>query len=717
MKHKTSRILNRILALIIAAGICLPIVFTAWQMGFFTKEPKVAVQIQAGEDAPVLYIATDYDFCPNSYYNKDGELSGLYIELMIEACNRLGMKPIFETDNWMGCRKMLEDAEVDVLLGLEIFSNMKGTLRTIPVCSDELRVYGKKEIDSAAALAGKKVALMARSVIAATYDLQCEYVEYNTNTEILEAVENGEADYGICHGAVAEKIIEKNGFHLVSGLAVAKSYPALAVQDSKPELRQKLNEVLQEMSLDGTIGRLQNKWITEFPKDTSLKDVIQQNLVFYIGFFLGTGIVLCIALSFRLNDQYQKKYIAKLLEYQEKLKRSNEETRKANQAKSEFLSHMSHDIRTPMNGIIGMTEMIKKNLKNPEKIEECLEKIDKASEHLLSLINDVLDMSKIGNDGVKLEEIPIDLDEEIEKIHAIADVQAEEKGIVFEINKKEMEHPGLLGSPGHLRRILLNLISNAMRYNRPGGRVCVEIREKGSDGTYAFLEMKVSDTGIGMSREFLENSLFKPFTQENDSIRTEYQGTGLGMSIVKELVERMHGTIQAESEEGVGTTFTVTIPLKIGTPKLPETTEEILKWDVSGKKVLAAEDNELNREIVEFMLTEAGIQYDAVENGQQALDKFMEMPAGTYDAILMDIMMPVKDGISAAKEIRNCKKADAGSIPIIAMTANAFEEDARKCLEAGMNAHLSKPLRPEELIETLARCCSQYHETKEETEK
>lgn len=145
MKHKTSKILNRILALIIAAGICLPIVFTAWQMGFFTKEPKVAVQMQAGEDAPVLHIATDYDFCPNSYYNKDGELSGLYIELMIEACNRLGMKPVFETDNWMGCRKMLEDAEVDVLLGLEIFSNMKGTLRTIPVCPDELRVYGKKK--------------------------------------------------------------------------------------------------------------------------------------------------------------------------------------------------------------------------------------------------------------------------------------------------------------------------------------------------------------------------------------------------------------------------------------------------------------------------------------------------------------------------------------------------------------------------------------------
>ena len=257
--------MKRVLIFLVTLGIIVPILFTAGQMGLFSPEPTV--EIEAGitsESAPVLRIATDYDFCPNSYYNKDGELSGLYVEIMIEVANRLGMRPEFKTADWMGCRKMLTEDEVDVLTGLEIFSNMEGTLRTIPFCSDELRVYGRSRIDSAAALAGKKVALMARSVIATTYDLQCDYLEYSTNTEILEAVEQGEADFGICHGAVATKIIEKNHLHLVPSLVITKSYPALAVHDTQPKLQRMINEVVRDMSEDGTIGRLQNKWIRGF---------------------------------------------------------------------------------------------------------------------------------------------------------------------------------------------------------------------------------------------------------------------------------------------------------------------------------------------------------------------------------------------------------------------------------------------------------------------
>lgn len=420
--------MKRVLIFLVTLGIIVPILFTAGQMGLFSPEPTV--EIEAGitsESAPVLRIATDYDFCPNSYYNKDGELSGLYVEIMIEVANRLGMRPEFKTADWMGCRKMLTEDEVDVLTGLEIFSNMEGTLRTIPFCSDELRVYGRSRIDSAAALAGKKVALMARSVIATTYDLQCDYLEYSTNTEILEAVEQGEADFGICHGAVATKIIEKNHLHLVPSLVITKSYPALAVHDTQPKLQRMINEVVRDMSEDGTIGRLQNKWITEFARNRSLEYVFHQNEVFYITFILGIIIVLCITAGYWEVDRRQEKYIRTLLEYQEKLQQSNEETKRANQAKSEFLSHMSHDIRTPINGIMGMVEIIKKNLDDPERIKDCLEKIDKASHHLLSLINDVLDMSKIGSGKVHLEEIPVDLDEEMEKIHAIADVQAKKQ--------------------------------------------------------------------------------------------------------------------------------------------------------------------------------------------------------------------------------------------------------------------------------------------------
>lgn len=227
-----------------------------------------------------------------------------------------------------------------------------------------------------------------------------------------------------------------------------KSYPALAVHDTQPKLQRMINEVVRDMSEDGTIGRLQNKWITEFARNRSLEYVFHQNEVFYITFILGIIIVLCITAGYWEVDRRQEKYIRTLLEYQEKLQQSNEETKRANQAKSEFLSHMSHDIRTPINGIMGMVEIIKKNLDDPERIKDCLEKIDKASHHLLSLINDVLDMSKIGSGKVHLEEIPVDLDEEMEKIHAIADVQAKKQEIRFSI-EDEVVHRQFLGSPAH----------------------------------------------------------------------------------------------------------------------------------------------------------------------------------------------------------------------------------------------------------------------------
>lgn len=596
---------------------------------------------------------------------------------------------------------MLTEDEVDVLTGLEIFSNMEGTLRTIPFCSDELRVYGRSRIDSAAALAGKKVALMARSVIATTYDLQCDYLEYSTNTEILEAVEQGEADFGICHGAVATKIIEKNHLHLVPSLVITKSYPALAVHDTQPKLQRMINEVVRDMSEDGTIGRLQNKWITEFARNRSLEYVFHQNEVFYITFILGIIIVLCITAGYWEVDRRQEKYIRTLLEYQEKLQQSNEETKRANQAKSEFLSHMSHDIRTPINGIMGMVEIIKKNLDDPERIKDCLEKIDKASHHLLSLINDVLDMSKIGSGKVHLEEIPVDLDEEMEKIHAIADVQAKKQEIRFSI-EDEVVHRQFLGSPAHLRRILLNLISNALRYNKKGGKICLAIREVEYDGSHIGLEFKVQDTGIGMSREFVEKSLFKPFTQEDDRVRTEYRGTGLGMSIVYELVKQMNGTIDVNSKPGEGTTFTVKLAFKTVDSAWKKKEIQGENRNITGMNILAAEDNQLNMEILQFLLEEAGAKVTAVSDGKQAVEYFADAASGTYDVILMDIMMPVMDGLEASKKIRELPEGKGKDIPIIAMTANAFVEDKEKTKEAGMNAHLTKPVNREEIIRVLA---------------
>ena len=373
----------------------------------------------------------------------------------------------------------------------------------------------------------------------------------------------------------------------------------------------------------------------------------------------------------------------------------------ANKAKTDFLSNMSHDIRTPMNAIIGITSLIRHDAGDKAKVTEYADKIDTSSQLLLGIINDVLDMSKIGSGKVHLEEIPVDLDEEMEKIHAIADVQAKKQEIRFSI-EDEVVHRQFLGSPAHLRRILLNLISNALRYNKKGGKICLAIREVEYDGSHIGLEFKVQDTGIGMSREFVEKSLFKPFTQEDDRVRTEYRGTGLGMSIVYELVKQMNGTIDVNSKPGEGTTFTVKLAFKTVDPawKKKEIQEE--NRNITGMNILAVEDNQLNMEILQFLLEEAGAKVTAVSDGKQAVEYFADAASGTYDVILMDIMMPVMDGLEASKKIRELPEGKGKDIPIIAMTANAFVEDKEKTKEAGMNAHLTKPVNREEIIRVLA---------------
>ena len=602
-----------LLILLIIITITIPILFTAVHMGVFSDEPVVDIKATAHDDAPTITIASDYDFCPNSYINKDGDISGLYIEIATEAANRLGMKPVFKTGKWLECRKMLTDGDADVLLGLEIFSNMEGTLRTIPICSDELKVYGKDTIDSAASLTGKKVALMARSVIEATYDLQCEYVEYYNNTEILEAVEKGKVDYGICHGAVSEKIIEKNNFNLKPSLTIAKSYPAMAVKNTNPELQKKLNAVLQKMSTDGTIGSLQKKWITDFTKNKSFSYVLNSNQIFYITFFIGMAAIIFICIIFIITDKKQEVYIQSLLDYQTKLKLSNEETIRANQSKSEFLSHMSHDIRTPMNGIIGMTNRIRKHKDNIKIIDSCLDNIDIASGYLLSLINDVLDMSRLEKNNINIESLPFTLKETLNNIYTMFKEEATNSDIKLTFHTSSIKHNKLIGSPMHLQRILMNLISNAFKYTASNGNVDVYVNELNSENSIAVFEFIVKDNGIGMSDDFLKNNLYKPFTQENDNVRTKYQGTGLGMSIVYEIVKAMNGSIDVKSKKDAGTTFTIKLDFTIDSNESIPSNNDIKHSDssdadITGMNVLVVADNELNMEIAMYILEEMCIR-------------------------------------------------------------------------------------------------------------
>ena len=697
-------IYRKLLIALTAVLVVAPVLFTLVQMGLFAGEPTVDIKPTAGPDAPVLRVAADYDFCPNSYYNSNGELSGLYIEIVTEAANRLGMQVEFQTGEWLECRSMLANGDADVLLGLEIFSNMEGTLRTIPLCSDELCVYGKEAVDSAAALAGRRVALMARSVIETTYDLQCEYVEYNTNTEILQAVENGEADYAICHSAVSEKLIEKNRLDLRRGLAIAKSFPAMAVSASRPELRTALNEALQSMSRDETIGRLQQKWIDDFTRNRSLRYVLKTNQVLYDMFILALIVVVSALVIYYVLDRRQARYIRSLLDVQQQLEKSNAEALRANRAKTVFLSHMSHDFRTPVNGILGMAERIRRKKDEPETVDDCLDKIKGAAGHLLELMDDVLDMSRLEVGEVRLTRSPFDLNEELRRVRSIAEESAKVKGIALEFRMDGAVHTRLLGSPMHLRRILLNLVSNAVKYNRPGGRVDVSVREVGGDDRRVALRFVVRDTGIGMSEEFVQKSLFHPFTQEHDNARTEYQGTGLGMAIVSDLVKFMGGVIGVESRLGEGTTFTVQLEFDLNPAEPPSPEDAQPLTDISGMRVLVAEDNDLNLEIARCMLQDAGVKTAEARNGREAVEKFAASEEGAFDAILMDVMMPVMDGMQAARAIRALPRQDAADVPIIAMTANAFAEDQSRARDCGMTKYLTKPVDPAKLRAALSIC-------------
>ena len=705
MRKTAEKIMDWILILLVIAGVTVPVFFTAIQMGLFSSDPVMETEVTASADAPVLRIATDYDFCPNSYYNEDGELSGLYIELMTEAANRIGMRPEFITADWISSRENLINGDADVLLGLEIFSNMAGTLRTIPVCSDELKVYGKNKIDSAAALAGKKVALMARSVIETTYDLQCEYVEYSTNTEILEAVEKGDVDYGICHGAVASKIIEKNGFRLEPSLVISKSYPALAVRDDNEALRDQLNTVLQEMSLDGTIGRLQDKWITEFTKNRSFEYVISENEIFYVTYILSVLLLSCLVAGFRMNYRRQERYIGTLLDYQEQLQKSKEETEQANKAKSEFLSRMSHDIRTPLNGIIGYLDLEDGNLQDQNLLQQYRKNARVAAEHLLSLINDILNMSKLEDDKIEFAHEAFNLCDLAGDILALTEIQAKDAGItvVHEDCSINISHPYVYGSPLHVRQIFVNILNNSVKYNRPGGTISCKMETKKQEGNRIWYSCTIQDTGIGMKPEFLEH-LFDPFAQEKVDARSVYHGTGLGMAIVKSLVDKMGGIIEVTSEVGVGSTFCVTLPFEIASEE--DVTGNIAvdsQTGIQGVKILLVEDNALNIEIIAELLRDQGAKVTCAHNGQEAVDVFSTHPQGSFDVILMDIMMPVMNGMEASKAIRKLERLDAETIPIIALTANAFVEDQKKSQAAGMNAHLTKPLNMGILIRTVTK--------------
>lgn len=382
--------------------------------------------------------------------------------------------------------------------------------------------------------------------------------------------------------------------------------------------------------------------------------------------------------------------------YQKQLKESMEDAQRANISKTAFLRRMSHDIRTPLNGIVGMIHIAQKHSNDVAKLQECRQKVLQSTDYLQKLINNVLDISKLESGSLVLEHKSFDMVELLSNNMTVVAMSAYENGVRFEggVEANTIRHRYLIGSPVHLSRVLMNLASNAIKYNHFHGTVNVHCEELSDDGNMAVFKFVCSDTGLGMSEEFQKHA-FDVFAQEGKQSTTTFSGSGLGLSIVKDIIELMGGMIELESKENVGSTFTVTVPFKID--HLVENNDSqkdscSQSMELSGKRVLLVEDNAINMEIAHAILEEEHLNITEAKNGKEALEIFQNSKLNEYDVIIMDVMMPVMDGLEATKAIRMLEREDAKRIPIIAMTANAFEEDRKACLDAGMDEHIGKPI-------------------------
>ena len=391
-------------------------------------------------------------------------------------------------------------------------------------------------------------------------------------------------------------------------------------------------------------------------------------------------------------------------EYQARLRRTANDAQIANEAKTLFLRRMSHDVRTPINGIRGMAKLARDNLNDPAAAGECIDKIITSTDYLHELLEDVLRMSKLESGTVVFEEKPYELDKLIAEVTDFIRVQADQKQLALAVDTTGLAHTHVVGSPVHLRQVMQNILSNAVKFTPAGGSIHVTCRERGCTADTMQFEFVCADTGIGISPEY-RTRVFEPFVQEDQSARSRYMGTGLGLPIAKEILDQRGGTITVSSQKGHGSTFTVTLPLRLDPACAAAAVQPDAPASIEGVRILLVEDNEINLAVAQSLLEERGAVITAARDGRQAVDAFAASEPGQFEVILMDIMMPVMDGYEATKAIRAMGRSDAKTVPIFAMTANAFVEDIEHCLAAGMNEHIAKPIDLEQMVRVIAKYC------------
>ncbi len=646
------------------------------------------------------------DTRPLAYINDNGEYDGIYIQILRAAAQQSGMSmefcPLDRNEYW---KDLLLRGEIDFYVGSNStqLAQDENIMLTGTFMPYNAVIVAKNDY----VLSDKEVTLAltnGRTYWADRIGIETKIVYRDSAKDCLKAVEKGEADITLLNtieynyqskNERFSNLVEWENYRFQSGTTLA------SLKGVDPVLFRVMDKAVR-MVTDAEKEDIIDQYMNISYDSYELLDYLHQSRDIIVIFVIMLTLIVLFACT--VAHLRRKSYF--LLEKKnEELQMAIEEAQRANQAKTEFLSHMSHDIRTPINGIMGMLNIAEKNPEDLERQADCRGKIKTSASHLLSLINDVLDISKLEKGKVEFARDVFDLKELLNICSTIVGGQAAEQDVELTMDYMEPEllpHQYFVGSPLHIKQILINIAGNAVKYNKPMGSVTLRCHELSAQNGIAKIRFEISDTGIGMGKEYMKH-IFEPFTQEEGGARTTYKGTGLGMTITKKLIDEMGGTIQIESVLDQGSVFTVVLPLEIADmPKNAQKKDEPVKAELFGKRALLVEDNELNQEIAQYILTENGLEVTVAQNGQEAVELFEQSAPYTYKIVFMDVMMPVLNGYEATRAIRRLDRRDAGEVPIIAMTANAFAEDVKAAMDAGMNEHITKPLDTELISRVLA---------------
>ena len=701
---------------------------------------ELAYRDRTGE----ITIGCPINNCPLLFQDeKTGRLKGITIDILDMISEATGLKFRYQAlPSGSITYEDLQRLQIDMVAGVELHNLNKhstGLVLTdaylhaskVFVCKEGTEFHPDREMTIAVNSGSQTLEKVIRQQFPQFQVLFC-----SSTKEALSALQSGKADAVLQNQYTVERILSKPIYEDLQIVATASIGDSQCLGCLVPVSENRQNLISDDTSLllsilnKGIDTLDQSKVSFIIIKETSenayqftLGDMMYHYRFAVIILFISLMLILVLLRKNRILHKKRREQIAaqqrakelaainaKMKEQQLLLVDALKHAEEGNRAKTSFLFNMSHDIRTPMNAILGFAEIARRNINDTVKLADCLEKIQASGKHLLQLINNILDMAKIENGKVTLAEDCCDLEECMEKARALLQTEIEQKHLTLQIDTSTVKDKWVYCDTLRFNQILFNLLSNAVKFSRPGENILVTLNQNPcAIQEYAAYEMHVKDNGIGMSPEFLSH-IFEPFERERTSTISQTQGTGLGMSITKNLVDLMGGTIQVTSEPGKGTEFVLQFTFKLQeqiqqTEQQPSS-EAVFKNDFSGKRLLLVDDNALNMEIAQELLCEAGFLVETAENGQIALEMVRNSEAGYYDAILMDIQMPVMDGYQASREIRRLKNKALAELPIIALTANAFDEDKKEALANGMNAHIAKPLDVSVLYETLENILS-----------